>query len=82
VKRFEREAKAIAALDHPNIVTIYSVEQSDGLHFITMQLVQGKMLSELIPRKGMPLEKFFDLAIPLADAISTPHGRRDCGSHL
>ncbi len=45
VKRFKREAKAIAALDHPNIVTIHSVEESDGLHFITMQLVQGKTLS-------------------------------------
>ncbi len=50
VKRFKREAKAIAALDHPNIVTIYSVEESEGLHFITMQLVEGATLSAWISR--------------------------------
>ena len=73
VARFEREAKAVAALDHPNIVTIFSVEEDNGVHFITMQLVEGETLSERIPKKGLSLEKFFDLAIPMADAISTAH---------
>ncbi len=49
--RFEREAKAVAALDHPNIVTIHSVEEAEGVHFYTMQLVKGKTLTELIPTK-------------------------------
>jgi len=40
--RFQREAKALAALNHPNIVAIHSVEESDGIHFITMELVKGK----------------------------------------
>ena len=71
--RFEREAKAVAALDHPNIVTIYSVEEAEGVHFYTMQLVKGKTLTELIPKKGMPLNKFFEVAIPLADAVSAAH---------
>ena len=71
--RFEREAKAVAALDHPNIVTIYSVEESDGVHFITMQLVKGKTLSELISKKGLPLNRLFEIAIPLADAVSSAH---------
>ena len=71
--RFEREAKAVAALDHPNIVTIYSVEESEGVHFNTMQLVKGKTLTELIPKKGLPLNKFFEIAIPLADAVSAAH---------
>ena len=62
--RFEREAKAVAALDHPNVVTIYSVEEFDGVHFITMQLVRGKTLTELISKKGLPFNKFFEIAIP------------------
>ena len=73
VARFEREAKAVAGLDHPNIVTVHSVEEADGVRFITMQLVDGETLSDKIPKKGFSLEKFFDLAIPLADAISTAH---------
>jgi serine/threonine protein kinase len=67
--RFEREAQAIAALNHPNIVHVYSVEESEGVHFITMELVKGKTLTEVIPKNpptprlrragGMPLNKFF-----------------------
>ncbi len=71
--RFKREAKAIAALNHPNIVTVHSVEEADGVHFITMELVQGKTLTELIPKKGLPLNQYFELAIPLADAVSVAH---------
>jgi len=73
--RFEREAKAVAALNHPNIVVIHSVEESEGTHFITMELVKGKTLRELIPKKGMELNKFFEIAIPLADAVSAAHER-------
>jgi len=73
--RFEREAKTLAALDHPNIVTIHSVEESEGLRFLTMQLVEGKPLSELIPAGGMPLERIFEFAIPLADALAAAHDK-------
>ena len=59
--RFEREAKAVAALNHPNIVHVYSVEEVEGTHFITMELVRGKTLSELISRKGLSLNKFFEI---------------------
>ena len=74
--RFTREAKAIAALNHPNIVTVYSVEEQDNVHFITMELVQGKTLAELLPKKGFSLEKFFDVAIPLSDAVAAAHEQR------
>ena len=71
--RFKREAKALAALDHPNIVQVFSVEETDGIHFITMQLVHGKTLTELLPKNGFSLSKFFDIAIPMADAVAAAH---------
>jgi serine/threonine protein kinase len=71
--RFEREAQSIAALSHPNIVTIYSVEEADGVLFLTMEYVEGKPLSELIVKGGLPLAQILNLAIPLADAISAAH---------
>ena len=72
-RRFEREAQAVAALNHPNIVMVHSVEEAEGVHFITVELVEGQTLSQLIPRDGLPLGRFFDLAVPLADAISAAH---------
>ena len=71
--RFKREAKAVAALNHPNIVTVYSVEEDDGVHFITMELVKGKTVTELLPKTGFPLSKFFEVAIPLANAVAAAH---------
>ena len=71
--RFAREARAVAALNHPNIVTVHSVEESGGIHFITMELVKGKTLAELLPRQGFALGRFFEIAIPLVDAVSAAH---------
>lgn len=73
LERFQREAETLAALDHPNIVTIHTVEEIEGVYFLTMQLVHGRPLSELIPKSGMPLERLFELAIPLADALAAAH---------
>jgi len=73
--RFTREAQAIAALNHPSIVTIYSVEQADVVPFLTMELVEGKTLAEEIPRGGWPLDRILRIAIPLADAVSAAHQR-------
>ncbi len=81
LERFKREARALAALNHPNIVTIYSVEEADGHHFITMERVMGRALSQIIPKDGLDLEKFFACSIPLADALASAHqhgiGHRD-----
>jgi eukaryotic-like serine/threonine-protein kinase len=74
-QRFAREAQAVAALNHPNIVTIHSVEQAGDVHFLTMEMVAGKPLSELIPPGGLPLARLLKLAIPLTDAVSAAHQR-------
>ncbi len=73
--RFAREARAIAALNHPGIVTIHSVEEDDGVHFLTMELVEGRTLAEAISPGGLPLPRLLDIAIPLADAIGAAHTR-------
>jgi Tol biopolymer transport system component/serine/threonine protein kinase len=73
LSRFEREARLLASLNHPRIVHVYSVEEYGGRHFITMELVKGKKLSELIPKKGMPLNVFLETAISLSDAVSAAH---------
>jgi TolB-like protein len=71
--RFRREAKALAQLDHPNIVTIHSVEESDGVHFLTMQLVEGQSVDRLIPQGGLPVERIVEIASALADALAAAH---------
>ena len=71
--RFRREAKAIAALNHPNIVTVHAVDEVDGFHFITMELVVGRTLADLLPQSGFTLERFLAIAIPLTDALAAAH---------
>jgi len=71
--RFEREAKAIAALNHPNIVTIHSIEEDQGILFLPMELVEGRSLDQLVPRDGMSLEKVLAIAGPLTEALAAAH---------
>jgi serine/threonine protein kinase/tetratricopeptide (TPR) repeat protein len=71
--RFQREARAVAALNHPNIVTIFSVEESDGVHFLTMELVYGQPLDRLIPENGLPVTQIVEIARALADALGAAH---------
>ena len=73
--RFHREARAAAALNHPNIVTLYSAEEIDGIHFFTMELVDGRPLDELIPSRGFPADRVVELATPLAEAIAAAHDK-------
>jgi serine/threonine protein kinase/membrane-associated phospholipid phosphatase len=71
--RFQVEAKAVAAMNHPNIVTIHGVEEDRGTHFIAMELVDGRTLRELIPRGGMPMREFFRIAEQLTEAVAYAH---------
>jgi len=73
LERFRREAKAVAALNHPNIVTIYSVEEVEGIHFLTMELVDGESLDRRLTPSGLPLDMVFDVGIDLAGALAAAH---------
>jgi serine/threonine protein kinase len=74
-ERVEREARAVAALNHPNIVTIYSVEEDAGRPFLTMERVDGEPLSELIARGGLALERILRIGIEVADAMAAAQQR-------
>src|SRR2546425_12945907 len=65
--RFEREARTVAGLNHPNIVTLYSVEDGDGVRFLTIELVEGQTLAGLVTPGGLPLDRVLDVAIAIAD---------------
>jgi eukaryotic-like serine/threonine-protein kinase len=71
--RFVQEAKAASALNHPNIITIYEIGEQDGQTFIVMELVDGKPMNELIPRKGMRLTEALRIAAQVADALTSAH---------
>lgn len=73
LERFRREARAVAALNHPNIVTIFSVEEADGVPFFTMEYVEGAPLSRVIPDGGLEPDRFLELAIRIADAVGAAH---------
>ena len=75
LERFRREAKALAALDHPSVVGVYSVEEADGVHFLTMQLVAGQPLDRLIPEGGLPVGRILEIANALAEALAAAHGK-------
>ena len=71
--RFIQEAKAASALNHPNIVTIHDIAEQNGESLIVMELVEGKSLHELIPRKGMRLNEGLRVAAQVADALTAAH---------
>ena len=73
--RFEREARTVAGLNHPNIVTLFSVEDDNHIRFLTMELVEGQSLTDLITPGGLPIARVLDLGVAIADALAAAHER-------
>jgi len=73
VRRFQHEARAASALNHPGIVTIHDVGELDGQCFIVMELVEGSTLRQLLGRGRAPLKKTLQIASQMADALAKAH---------
>jgi serine/threonine protein kinase len=69
VARFQREAKLLASLNHPNIAAIYGFEESDGTHFLVLELIEGDTLADRIKGGRIPVEESLKLALQIADAL-------------
>ena len=75
LKRFEREARLASSLDHPNICTIFDLNEAEGVHFIVMQLIAGRTVRELVSGRPMELRSALSIALQVADALSVSHAR-------
>jgi eukaryotic-like serine/threonine-protein kinase len=75
LKRFEREARLASSLDHPNICTIFDMDEANGLHFITMQYVEGKNVRQLCNGRPLELDSALRIGIQVTDALATAHAR-------
>src|SRR5262245_14981618 len=73
IARLEREAKALAALNHPHIAALYEMEQDGGRHFLVMELVEGVTLRDLISTGSLRLEQALDIARQIAEALEAAH---------
>ena len=73
LERFKREARAASALNHPNIITIYDIDEAEGIHYIAMECVEGKTLDRLIARHGLRLNEALKYAVQMATALAKAH---------
>jgi serine/threonine-protein kinase len=75
LKRFEREARLASALDHPNICTIFDLNEIDGIHFIVMQYIEGRNVRQLVNGRPLSLESALSIALQTCDALAAAHAR-------
>src|SRR5262245_560960 len=75
ILRFEREAKLLASLNHPNIAALYGLEQSDGRHFLVMELVEGETLTQRIARGPIPVDESLKISHQIAEAFEAAHDK-------
>jgi non-specific serine/threonine protein kinase len=75
MQRFTREAKAASALNHPNVATIYDIGESDALHFIVMEYVEGHTLAQKIAERPLTVTEIVDVAVQVADALDAAHAK-------
>jgi non-specific serine/threonine protein kinase len=78
IERFQREARAASALNHPNICTIHSIEQHERQHFLVMELLEGQTLAQLVGRQPFPMDRLLPMAIQIADALESAHAKAWC----
>jgi non-specific serine/threonine protein kinase len=75
LERFQREARAASALNHPGICTVHEIDQHEGQHFIAMELLEGETLAERIRKGPFELQQLLELGIQLADALESAHAK-------